>query len=153
MPVFFCFGLLGSLAVVALIISFVLAGILAPLAFMVIGGLFALAVFLVITSIMALGLVSSSFLVACIQRSITAGLRALILQLSVLAGVLAGISILWTLQYLTGDNWNVSTIVIIGGLSGAFAGLLLALSFNWVWGQLAKMIISRIDSTIHAKPE
>ena len=135
MPITFLLTLVTSLAVIGL------------------GAVVAATACLILALILALGLLSTSTLIGIIQRSPPAGFRAFFVQLGILLGGFSGALLAWLICLITGAVWKPSTIVIIGGGTGAALGLAMACIFNLAWGKLSQFVCSLINRKHHASTD
>ena len=90
----------------------------------------------VATVLFALGILSSSVVVGVLSRRPSAGVRAFVLQCSLVAGIPAGIVCAWIAHYIlsaSGSGWLIS---LYGALGGAAAGLIIALLLDFIFRRL-----------------
>ena len=82
--------------------------------------------------LLGLGVVSSSFVIGFRSGRPAVGIRAFLLQCGILSGIPAGAACAWLAQSFFaayGSGWPV---LVYGALGGAFAGILVALSLDFV---------------------
>ena len=82
--------------------------------------------------LLGLGVISSSFVIGLRSGRPAIGVRAFLLQCGILAGIPAGAVCAWLAQsFFTayGSGWPV---LVYGALGGAFAGILVALSLDFI---------------------
>ena len=94
--------------------------------------------------LMGLGVISSSVVIGLRSGRPAVGVRALLLQCGVLAGIPAGAVCAWLAQSFFaayGSGWPV---LLYGALGGAFAGILVALSLDFISRQLQAWVYSRL---------
>lgn len=100
----------------------------------------------VTAALIGLGVVSSSVVVGMRSGRPADGVRVFLLQCGILAGVPAGAFCAWLASTLMTDlegavDWQV---LVCGGLGGALAGILLALSLNAMWRRLQAWAVGRL---------
>lgn len=135
---------MGFLGLIVLAVMLVLIGIGVGI------GLFACAVAAVLVT---MGVISSSVALGFYtQRPVTA-VRALLLQCSVLAGIPAGAGVVWILQgavcgVAAWQGWNTGDwewkFLLLGAVGGAFAGVILALLFDFIFRRTRAWIEVRV---------
>ena len=135
MPITFLLTLVTSLAVIGL------------------GAVVAATACLILALLIALGLLSTSTLIGIIQRSPPAGVRAFFVQLGILLGGFSGALLAWLICLLIGVVWKPSTIVIMGGATGATTGLAMACICNIAWSKLSQFLCSLINRKHHASTD
>jgi hypothetical protein len=94
--------------------------------------------------LLGMGAVSSSFLIGLCSRSSTDGIRALVLQCCVLAGIPAGATCAFLGQAFlsqTPVGWDT---LICGASGGALAGLIVALMLDQLSRRLHRWALDRI---------
>ena len=82
--------------------------------------------------LLGLGVISSSFVIGLRSGRPAVGVRAFLLQCGILAGIPAGAVCAWLAQSFFaayGSGWPV---LVYGALGGAFAGILVALSLDFI---------------------
>ena len=103
-------------------------------------------------ALVGLGVVSSSFVIGIRTGHPAAGIRAFLLQCGVLAGIPAGAVCAWLAHaFFTayGSGWPV---IVYGALGGAVAGVVVALSLDFVSRRLhswasARFLPSSLDAS------
>jgi len=86
----------------------------------------------------AVGVLSSSVVVGILTRRPAAGVRAFLLQCSLLAGIPAGILCAWlahSIASAAGPGWLIS---LYGALGGAVAGVIIALLLDFIFLRLRR---------------
>jgi hypothetical protein len=111
-----------------------------------------LAVLTLAAVLLGLGVISSSVIVGLRSGRAAAGIRAFLLQCGVLAGAPAGAACAWLVQSLFelegyGSGWPV---LLYGALGGAFAGVLIALSLDFISRRLYSWASSRLPADVRA---
>ena len=82
--------------------------------------------------LLGLGVISSSFVIGLRSGRPAIGVRVFLLQCGILAGIPAGAVCAWLAQSVFtayGSGWPV---LVYGALGGAFAGILVALSLDFI---------------------
>ena len=90
------------------------------------------------------GILSSSVVVGVITRRPSTGVRALLLQCALLAGIPAGIICAWLAHYIfsaAGSGWLIS---LYGALGGAVAGLIIALLLDFIFRRLHRWASAKL---------
>ena len=90
------------------------------------------------------GVLSSSMVIGFVTRRPLAGVRAFVLQCALIAGVPSGILCAWLLHSVfaaAGPGWLIS---FYGALGGAAAGLIIALSLDFVFRRLHRWASGRL---------
>jgi hypothetical protein len=109
-----------------------------------------LAVLALAAVLLGLGVISSSVVIGLHSGRAAAGIRAFLLQCGFLAGAPAGAACAWLVQSLFegyGSGWPV---LMYGALGGAFAGVLIALSLDFISRRLYNWASSRLPADIRA---
>ena len=104
--------------------------------------------------LLGLGVVSSSFVIGLRSGRPSVGIRALLLQCGILAGIPAGAVCAWLAQSFFaayGSGWPV---LVYGAVGGAVAGVLVALLLDFITRRLhlwaSARFISSSSETHHA---
>ena len=114
---------MGLFILVFMVVSIVLVGV--GIGIGLVGSVIAAA-------LLGLGVISSSFVIGIRSGRFATGLRAFLLQCGLLAGIPAGAVCAYLVQSFFaayGSGWPV---LVYGAIGGAFAGLLIALSFDFI---------------------
>jgi hypothetical protein len=133
-------GGVGLFGLVFLVVALVLVGI--GFAIGLVGSIFA-------AILVALGVISSSFVIGIRAGRPAVGIRAFLLQCGILLGIPAGSACAWLAQSFFaayGSGWPV---LIYGAIGGAFAGVLVAFSLDFISRRLHGWAAARLTS----KPE
>jgi hypothetical protein len=94
--------------------------------------------------LLGVGIVSSSVVVALFSRSSLAGIRALLLQCGVLAGIPAGIVCAW-LAHSIFEAYDSSWLVFFyGALGGVVSGVIIALLVDFIFWRLHKWAAAKL---------
>lgn len=109
--------MLFMMAMMAFAMVFVLVGVGIVLATVVVAAAAGLA---------AIGVISSAALIGILRRKVSAGVRALHYQVFALAGLPAGMGLVWLGGKLFHSTLSAQATLAIGACSGISAGLLLA---------------------------
>lgn len=110
-----------------------------------VGAVIGLVVCTIAAVLVGLGVVSSSMVVGFITRRPLAGVRALVIQCALIAGVPSGILCAWLLHSVfaaTGPGWLIS---FYGAIGGAVGGLIIALFFEFVFRRLHRWASGRLN--------
>ncbi|HEY5894496.1 MAG TPA: hypothetical protein VIT91_14840 [Chthoniobacterales bacterium] len=97
-------------------------------------------------ALLGLGVISSSFVIGLRTGRPAAGIRAFLLQCGILAGIPAGAVCAWLAEAFFvayGGGWPV---LVYGALGGAVAGIVVALSLDFVSRRLHAWIATRFLS-------
>jgi hypothetical protein len=92
----------------------------------------------------AVGILSSSVVVGLISRRPSTGVRALLLQCALVAGIPSGIVCAWIAHYIfsaAGSGWLIS---LYGALGGAVAGLVIALLLDFIFRLLHRWASAKL---------
>jgi len=84
-------------------------------------------------ALVGLGVLSSSVFVGVSAKRPSAGVRAFLLQVGILAGIPAGIATAWLASSFVaaiGGHWPV---LVYGAAGGAFAGCLIAVTLDFIF--------------------
>ena len=96
--------------------------------------------------LVAAGVVSSSVMVGVWRGRAQAGLRALLLQCGILAGIPAGMLCAWVATTLWEQISGTLVIVLVaGGLAGALGGAVVALMFDFLAVRVHGWLAARLD--------
>ena len=105
------------------------------------------AICIAISAVMlAVGIVSASLLVGVLRRSVSAGFRALFIQIGAVAGLASGAIGTCIVTWLTKASWNSPLHWVIGITLGLLFGLLFAWIFNKVWSQIARTLTKKLEN-------
>jgi hypothetical protein len=129
-----------------------LLGLIVALVLIGIGIAFGLVAAVLLCGLVATGVVSSSVAIGFWRGKPQAGVRALLLQIGLLAGIPAGIAGAWLLS--TVAEWLRATtpaVVVVGALGGALAGLIVALLVDTVGRRTGQWLALRLDRR-HDRP-
>ena len=96
--------------------------------------------------LVAAGVVSSSVMIGVWRGRAQAGLRALLLQIGVLAGIPAGMLCAWAATSLWEQiDGTLVVILVAGGLAGALGGAVVALMFDFLAGRVQRWLGARLE--------
>ena len=95
---------------------------------------------------LAVGIVSTSVLVGVLRRSVSAGFRALFIQLGAVAGMAGGAIATCVVTWITKANWNSPLHWAIGIALGLLVGILFAWIFNKVWSRIAQAWTKKLEN-------
>jgi hypothetical protein len=126
---------MGLFGLVFMVVALVLIGV---------GFAVGLVACLVATVLVTLGMISSSFVIGLRSGRPAVGIRVFLLQCGILAGIpagalCAGLSQSFFAAY--GSGWPV---LVYGALGGAFAGLLVALSLDFIFRRAHRWTLMRL---------
>jgi hypothetical protein len=95
----------------------------------------------IVTAIaLAVGIISTSFLVGILRRSVASGFRTLFIQLGAVAGMVDGTIVMYITTHFFRTSWNLPKYWIMGIVLGLLLGVSLALIFNMIWGRIARAL-------------
>jgi hypothetical protein len=100
----------------------------------------------IVAVMLAGGIVSASVLIGILRRSVSAGFRALIIQLGAVAGMAGGAIATCVVTLITKARWNSPSYWIIGIILGLFAGILFAWVINRIWGRVVQALTQRLEN-------
>jgi hypothetical protein len=103
-------------------------------------------------ALVGLGVVSSSFVIGLLSRRTSAGIRAFLLQSCVLAGIPAGAVCAWLGKTFLATYGGDLVVLGCGALGGAIAGVIIALSLDFIFRRLRAWASARFlpaDSNKH----
>jgi hypothetical protein len=99
----------------------------------------------------AFGILSSSVVVGLLTRRAAVGVRAFLLQCAILAGVPSGILCAWLAHSIlsaAGPGWLIS---LYGALGGAVAGVIIALSLDFIFRRLHRWASAKLSRETGSK--
>jgi hypothetical protein len=102
--------------------------------------------------LVALGVVSSSVALGWRSGKASVGLRAFFLQCGVVLGLPAGAVCAYLAHSFFkayGEGWPV---IVYGAIAGAFAGVIIALSVDFVSRRVQQLVAARLPSIRRAQP-
>lgn len=80
-----------------------------------------------LTSLLVLtGIVSLALLIACLKRSVSAGMHLLVMLTAMVIGAAAGVAGLWLIQQLGSWQWSTTTILTTGIIAGMAGGWIIS---------------------------
>lgn len=123
---------------------FTLLFLLVALVLIGVGIALGIAACLLAALLLGMGVLSSSLIVGFRSRSSAEGIRAFLLQCGVLAGIPAGAACAWLGQSLVSGTPGGWPIAVCGGLAGAIAGIVVALSLDLASRHLHRWALERI---------
>jgi hypothetical protein len=91
------------------------------------------------------GIVSTAFLAGVLRKSVSAGFRALFIQLGALIGVIGGVIATSSVTLITKAAWNSPLRWVTGIGIGLFVGILMAWIFNLVWSGIAQWLAEKLE--------
>lgn len=130
---------MGIILLIFLLVALVLIGV---------GIALGLAACLLAALLLGMGVLSSSVIVGFRSRSSAEGIRAFLLQCGVLTGIPAGAVCAWLGQSLVTGSPGGWQIAVCGGLAGAIAGIVVALSLDLASRHLHRWALERIKPAI-----
>ena len=123
--------------IVLVIVALVLIGVGIAAGFVAIG---------LAATLMGLGIVSSSIVAGFLAGRPQTGVRVFLIQCGLLAGIPAGALCAWILDQVS-DHVDESWLVpVYGGLSGAFAGLIIALMLDFIFRRIHAWAETKLQS-------
>ena len=96
--------------------------------------------------LVGIGILSASVVVGFVKRRPAAAIRALLFQGAALAGIPCGIATVWVARQLAHVHLEIAQWVVVGALSGAAGGLLVAFVLNFAWGKIYARVAERVRS-------
>jgi len=101
--------------------------------------------FAIAAILVALGMVSTALLVGLLRRSISAGFRALFLQVGAVVGMAGGAIGTAIFTWIGKANWNSPLRWVTGIALGLLIGILFAWLFNKVWSRIALELTRKLE--------
>jgi hypothetical protein len=97
------------------------------------------------TILLAAGVISASLVVGILRRSVSAGFRALFIQLGAVVGMVGGVITTSTFNWIANANWDSPFRWATGLTIGLLIGILFACLFNKVWTRLAQELTRKLE--------
>ena len=91
------------------------------------------------------GIVSTALLVGVLRRSVSAGFRALFIQLGAVIGMVGGTIATSAFTWIAKANWHSPFRWITGVTIGLLVGILFAWLFNKVWTRIALELTRKLE--------
>jgi hypothetical protein len=111
------------------------------------GAVLAVSLIVLISALVAFGIVTSSAVIALTTKKLSTGLKAFVLMTTGVTAAAAGAG----LAVLAKDIWELnirySHAAITGSVSGLILGILIALMFNFICGQLSSRLTARFKQS------
>lgn len=92
------------------------------------------------------GIISMSLCVGVLRKSVAGGFRTLFLQAGGAIGALGGVVAMLLLGSMGRLSWDSDWRWLIGIATGAMIGIVLAVGFNKIWTEIAKMIARKYEA-------
>jgi NhaP-type Na+/H+ or K+/H+ antiporter len=99
--------------------------------------------------LVGIGVVSSSVVVGLLARRTSAGVRAFLLQFALLLGIPSGVLCAWLAHWVLSASGSAWLISLYGALGGAVAGLVIALSLDFIFRRVQRWASAKMSSATH----
>jgi hypothetical protein len=132
--------MLAAVVLFAVPVFLIALGATAAIALILVAAFGALAAIL-----LTAGIVSTALLAGVLRKSVSAGFRALFIQLGALIGVIGGVIATSSVTLITKAAWNSPLRWVTGIGIGFLVGILIAWIFNLVWSGIAQWLAEKLE--------